>query len=122
MTSAPPPQSPPLSDSPLFWLLLFGGAALFAVALIEPKFAQREARIERMYQARQKVAARSQAGEAGQGGTAAHDSARKAAAESDSPTPIVSLRSLMLLLATLLVAASLVHGFVRRPPSVEPQR
>jgi hypothetical protein len=126
MRSTPPPQTPyQLSDSPLFWFLLFGGVAIFAAALIQPKFAQREARLERMYQARQQAAARMNArSAAGQGAAQAIGSGRDdqdpGAAEQLADEPIVSLRSLMLLLAAVMVAASIGYAFYRRPPHSEP--
>ncbi len=126
MHSTPPPQtSHQLSDSPLFWLLLFGGVAIFAAALIQPKFAQREARLERMYQARQKAAARMNARSgAGQGAApeigAARDDQNPGASARVADEPMVSLRSLMLLLAALMVAASIAYAIYRRPPHSEP--
>jgi hypothetical protein len=46
----------PISDSPWFWAYLFSTAALIALALISPKFAQRQAHIEREFQGRQRAA------------------------------------------------------------------
>ena len=78
-----------------------------------------------MYQARQQAAARMNArGEAGQGAAQAIGSARgdqdPSAAVQLADEPIVSLRSLMLLLAALMVAASIGYAFYRRPPHSEP--
>jgi hypothetical protein len=116
MNSSPPP----LSDSPLFWLLLFGSAAIAALVLIEPKFAQREARLERMYRARQRAAARAQPPRAGQGSGATDRAAEDPAATGESPGPIVSLRSLALLLAGILFAAACWLAVVRRRRPPEP--
>lgn len=44
------------SDSPWFWAYLFATAALVALALIGPKFAARQAQIEREFQGRQRAA------------------------------------------------------------------
>jgi hypothetical protein len=46
----------PLTDSPWFWIYLFGTAALIALALIGPKFGPRQAQIEREYQGRTRAA------------------------------------------------------------------
>jgi len=46
----------PLTDSPWFWVYLFGTAALIALALISPKFGPRQAQIEREYQGRTRAA------------------------------------------------------------------
>ena len=118
MNTSSSPQSPkPLSDSPLFWLLLFGGMALAMAALIQPKFEQREARLERMYHSRQLAAQRS-AAKANQAspGAAPEDST---APEYQPAEPIVTIRSLMFLLAALLLAASLAIVLMRRRPKSE---
>ena len=46
----------PITDSPWFWAYLFGTAALISLALISPKFSQRQAHIEREFQGRQRAA------------------------------------------------------------------
>jgi len=46
---------PPLTDSPWFWLYLFATAGLIGGALIQPKFNQRQAQIERQYQGRSRA-------------------------------------------------------------------
>lgn len=118
MDSAPSHQPPkPLSDSPLFWLLLFGGMALAMAALIQPKFDEREARLERMYHSRQLAAQRSVA-------KANEASSKLSPQDSASPEyqpaePIVTVRSLMFLLAALLLAASLALVLMRRRPPSE---
>src|SRR5436305_8003268 len=50
----PSARSP--ADSPWFWVYLFTPAALIALALIGPKFAARQAQIEREFQGRQRAA------------------------------------------------------------------
>lgn len=118
MNSPNSPQPPkPLSDSPLFWLLLFGGMALAMAALIQPKFEQREARLERMYHSRQLAAERSapKVNEASSA-PAPEDSASP---EYQPDQPIVTVRSLMFLLAALLLAASLAIVLMRRRPKSE---
>jgi hypothetical protein len=50
----PPPRS--AADSPWFWAYLFTTSALIALAVIGPKFARRQAQIEREFQGRQRAA------------------------------------------------------------------
>src|SRR5881296_3758760 len=45
-----------MTDSPWFWAYLFTTAALIALALIGPRFAARQAQIEREFQGRQRAA------------------------------------------------------------------
>lgn len=49
------PQAP-ISDSPWFWLLVFSTIALGAIVAVGPKYGHRQARIERQYQARERLA------------------------------------------------------------------
>jgi hypothetical protein len=46
----------PITDSPWFWLLAFSGVALIALATISGQYGKRQARLERQYQARERVA------------------------------------------------------------------
>jgi hypothetical protein len=46
----------PVTDSPWFWAFLFSTAALVALAVIAPKYAQRQTHIEREFQGRQRAA------------------------------------------------------------------
>jgi hypothetical protein len=45
----------PLTDSPWFWVLVFAGMALAALLAIGPKYGGRQARLERQYQARERI-------------------------------------------------------------------
>ena len=49
-------RRPPITESPWFWLALFGGVGLLGVMVIGPKYAVRTARIERMQGTRERVA------------------------------------------------------------------
>jgi hypothetical protein len=51
----PPPQRS-ATDSPWFWAYVFATSGLIALALIGPKFARRQAQIEREFQGRQRAA------------------------------------------------------------------
>src|SRR5258708_6772607 len=66
-------RSKPVSDSAWFWVLLFGSMGLAMLATIEPKFAKRYERLERMHQARTQAALRSATGRSAVGGSAASD-------------------------------------------------
>ncbi|HEX4132885.1 MAG TPA: hypothetical protein VHZ24_22820 [Pirellulales bacterium] len=92
------------ADSPWFWVLIFGAAALVALAAIAPKHQQRQARLERMAQQRE----RQQFGE------------NAAPIETAEPTEN-SLRPLFLTLAAILAIAAIVlaarrTGTTTRPP------
>jgi len=54
--SGMPSETRPITDSPWFWAYLFCTAALIALALIGPKYARRQAHIEREFQGRQRAA------------------------------------------------------------------
>lgn len=112
MTISPtPPQSPkPLADSPLFWLLLFASAALVMLAVVQPKFAQREARLERMYHSRGRAAERSPPNAARQ----PSDPREFEADEYVPAEPIVTLRPLMFLLSGVVLAAWIALAVLRR--------
>jgi membrane protein implicated in regulation of membrane protease activity len=49
-------DTPPLTDSAWFWLLLFSLVGLLALVAMSPKYGRRQANIERQYQARERVA------------------------------------------------------------------
>ena len=64
MSSPSSPDRPPaVTDSPWFWLCLFSGVAILAVAAIGPKYAKRQGGIERKFQMREHVAERRAAGD-----------------------------------------------------------
>jgi hypothetical protein len=47
---------PSVTESPWFWVLMFSGMALAALLAIGPKYGGRQARLERQYQARERIA------------------------------------------------------------------
>lgn len=49
-------QSPPVTDSPWFWVLVFVLVGLVGLAAIHDKYGKRQAGIERQYQARERTA------------------------------------------------------------------
>ena len=46
----------PITDSPWFWVLLFSVMGLIALVAISGQYGKRQARLERQYQARERVA------------------------------------------------------------------
>jgi hypothetical protein len=56
--SDPAAERPSLTDSPWFWVYLFGAAALVALFLASNKFGTRQSQIEREYQARTRATQR----------------------------------------------------------------
>jgi hypothetical protein len=105
------PLAKPLSDSPWFWLLLFGSMALAMSAAVSPRFAKRYERLERMHQARVEIAARVNS----PGG------ASDVTGPSDAPSDAIALNSgggslapLMYVLAGLMFLAALALIVTRR--------
>jgi hypothetical protein len=50
------PAKPPIADSPLFWLLLFGLVALAALIVVGPRYARRQGQLQQKWEARQRSA------------------------------------------------------------------
>jgi hypothetical protein len=105
-----PDRPPPVTDSPWFWLMLFGSVALVMLAAVEPKFARRQERLERMQQSRQ----------------SGRSAERAAGGDSEpSQTPFwqpshrTSLRPLMLFLAALLAVGIIVLNVRRKRAMAE---
>lgn len=91
------PRPAPITDSPLFWVLLFGTVGLVMLSVVEPKFIQRQERIMRMQESRQRAK------------PAAADMTEDDLTSGQSmpawqPTRQASLRPLMLFLAGVLLA------------------
>jgi len=85
----------PVTDSPWFWVYLFATAALIALVLMGPKYAARQAQIEREFQGRQR-AAQSAAGQEPSG------------AVSTAEKTLITLQPLFLALAAITVIAWIV--------------
>ena len=49
------PRPAPMTDSPLFWVLLFGTMGLVMLSVVEPKYIKRQERIMRMQESRQRA-------------------------------------------------------------------
>jgi hypothetical protein len=91
------------SDSPWFWAYLFTTAALVALALIGPKYAARQAQIEREFQGRQRAAQSIQ----GQEPTGNLSTAEKT---------LITLQPLFLGLAIITTIAWIIFWRTRRLP------
>lgn len=94
-----------MTDSPWFWLMLFGSVALVMLAAVEPKFARRQERLERMQQSRE----------------LGRSAGRPVGGNSESspspfwqPGPRNTLRPLMLFLAAILAAGIIVLNVRRK--------
>jgi len=84
-----------ITDSPWFWAYLFATAALIALALIGPKFAARQAQIEREFQGRQRATQQAQG----------HEPSGEL---SNAEKTLITLRPLFLGLAAVTAAAWIV--------------
>jgi len=90
------PQSP-LTDSPWFWGLIFSVVGLIALVVISGQYGKRQARIERQYQARERI-----------GDNAVNDPTRPEYATPDNTlVPIWPLG--VLLVAAAVCAAVMLH-------------
>lgn len=47
---------PPVTDSPWFWVLMFSLIGIAAIVAISGQYGKRQARLERQYQARERIA------------------------------------------------------------------
>jgi hypothetical protein len=103
----------PITDSPLFWLLLFGSVGLVMLTAVEPKFAKRQERIERMQQSREFARQpRDQTADAGQ-------SFEQSATQVWQPVRQATLRPLMVFLAGMLMAGMVIMHLRRRKAIAE---
>jgi hypothetical protein len=100
-------QRPPITDSPWFYVLAFSSMALLALLVIGPKYGKRQSRLERNYQARERVT------ESGADGNKVEASGRKeeVAARRDYATPGNTLVPLWPL-AIILAIITLFAGFM----------
>lgn len=100
-------RPPPITDSPLFWLTLFGSVGLVMLTAVEPKFEKRQQRIERMQQSRH----------LGRQASSPSAAARSSSEPTDVPTwqppHRRTLKPLALFLAAVL-AAAMAAMYVRR--------
>ncbi|HWB10577.1 MAG TPA: hypothetical protein VG826_15210 [Pirellulales bacterium] len=113
------PRPPPVTDSPLFWVLLFGSVGLVMLTAVEPKYIKRQERIARMQQTRERVhtsraAGSPQVAPALRDGEAIATQPRPGEEPTAwQPVKQASLRPLMLFLACLLIVA-MISMQVRR--------
>jgi hypothetical protein len=107
--------TPSATDSPWFWAYLFTVFGLIALALIGPKYAARQAQVEREFQGRQRAAVNVQGGE---------PSGELSTAE----RTLITLRPLFFALAAITSVAWLLFWRTRRAatdstlPSIQNQK
>jgi hypothetical protein len=99
-----PAPSRPLTDSPWWWGYLFGVAALIALFLIAPKYARRQAQLERQFEGRERAWEQK----------LRPTPPPAAAQERPDPALILPLRPLVVLVGALTIAAWLAFWFSRR--------
>lgn len=110
MTSQP---SPPLTDSPWFWVLAFSLMALVALAAMNGKYGRRQSALERQYQARDRVAA----GETGPTAAGGDTGRRPYAMPGQTLVPLWPLALIMVAIA--LVSGAMLWRGRGRPGSLE---
>ena len=111
------PERPPITDSPWFWVLLFSGMALAALLAIGPKYGGRQARLERQYQARERIVAEraEENSQARAERTNEEPERREFAAADETLIPLWPL-AVILSVAVILAAIMLFRG--RRRPGL----
>ena len=99
------PAPPPITDSPLFWMFLFGVVALAAVTVVGPRYARRQGQLQQKFEARERIAR--QAAEQG-------DPAMQREGLPVQPVEAPSLRPLSLALAAFLSIVAVALFIQRR--------
>jgi hypothetical protein len=99
-----PSPKPPLADSPLFWMLLFGLVALAALVVVGPRYARRQGQLQQKWEARERIAR-----QAVEQSDAKSSPAVQEAPAAGPPT----LRPLFIAIALLLVIVPLVLWITR---------
>lgn len=104
------PNAAALTDSPWFWIEVFGCAALLGLTLIGGKYQQREARLEQRYESRQEIFDRQS-----QGRLRVDEAASVQTPPESLERPLlVSLRPLFILMIVAIVGARgirLIHKY-----------
>ncbi len=110
-------QNPPrnnsstLADSPWFWIVCFSAVGLLATTVIGPKYEQRQATLERKYQARGQVQRDIAAGRPLEQSAKSEDDLR--VQYSTPGNTLVSLRPIRVVLIVILVVATAVLAWQR---------
>jgi hypothetical protein len=113
-------EQSPVTDSPWFWVLIFSGMALAALLAIGPKYGGRQARLERQYQARERIAAeRASGNNEVEAARISHQAERRGFASADDT--LIPLWPLVVVLSVVIVVAAtmLIRG---RPGSLSRKR
>lgn len=111
MSRAYPPASP-ATDSPLFWLIVFISMALVMSVAVEPKFARRQERLDRMHESRLRSRAATDGAMDNGPGASADEPPRPV--QSWQPGRRITLRPLTSVLAVLLMIALVAWRVTRR--------
>ncbi|MBI3462707.1 MAG: hypothetical protein HY000_06550 [Planctomycetes bacterium] len=101
-----PSPKPPIADSPLFWMLLFGVVALAAVVVVGPRYARRQGQLQQKWEARERIARQ-----------AAEPSGASSSADLPASAPVArppTLRPLFVAIAVLVVIIALGLWIARR--------
>jgi hypothetical protein len=112
-------QQSPITDSPWFWVLIFAGMALAALLAIGPKYGGRQARLERQYQARARVAERQASGENAAPRPGDETTARDFASADETLIPLWPL-AVILSLVIVVAAVMLFRGRTTISPEGAP--
>lgn len=117
----PIPSSAPLTDSPLFWLALFGVFGVAAMFVIGPKYAVRQGNIETRFQNRQ-IAGRWQ-GETIESAEAIEAARLPVAAnQRELLIPLAPLFVVLGVLVAALVGGLIWRNFKASPPATDHHR
>lgn len=100
--------SSPATDSPLFWLIVFVAMALVMSVTVEPKFARRQERLDRMHESRQRSRPAAEGGEK-----------PPQPVQSWQPGRRITLRPLTSVLAVLLLIGLVAWHVTRRRAPLE---
>ena len=101
-----------LSQSPVFWILLFGGTALLILAVMSRRIAERQVQLERRHQARSIIAKR--AAQQQQGEAKREEPEDLSGYYSTTDRLIISVRPLMYVVGSVMVVGAVWLAWSRR--------
>ena len=116
----PAERLPPLTDSPWFWLVLFGGMGLMALVAVGPKYGRRQAPIERKFQARQQIRISADRDATANGNTP--PVAVEYSTAADTVVKLWPIQALVLVVTVAAAAALVRHRIAQHRACVSPSR